>query len=74
MSFGAKGNRSVLGNEKDLLIINKVDLAPFVGVDLEKMQSEAIDVRNGRPVIMTNCASGYGISEVMSQLQQDVLF
>ena len=58
----------------DLLIINKVDLAPFVGVDLEKMQSEAIDVRNGRPVIMTNCASGYGISEVMSQLQQDVLF
>jgi urease accessory protein len=58
----------------DLLIINKVDLAPFVGVDLERMQSEAIDVRNGRPVIMTNCASGYGISEVMSQLQQDVLF
>ncbi|HIF82242.1 MAG TPA: urease accessory protein UreG [Gammaproteobacteria bacterium] len=58
----------------DLLIINKVDLAPFVGVDLEKMQSEAIDVRSGRPVIMTNCASGYGISEVMSQLQQDVLF
>ena len=58
----------------DLLIINKVDLAPFVGVDLEKMQSEAVDVRNGRPVIMTNCASGYGISEVMSQLQQDVLF
>ena len=58
----------------DLLIINKVDLAPFVGVDLEKMQSEAVDVRNGRPVIMTNCANGYGISEVMSQLQQDVLF
>ena len=58
----------------DLLIINKVDLAPFVGVDLERMQSEAIDVRNGRPVIMTNCATGYGISEVMSQLQQDVLF
>jgi len=50
----------------DLLIINKVDL--------ERMQSEAVDVRNGRPVIMTNCASGYGISEVMSQLQQDVLF
>ena len=58
----------------DLLIINKVDLAPFVGVDLERMKSEAVDVRNGRPVIMTNCASGYGISEVMSQLQQDVLF
>jgi urease accessory protein len=58
----------------DLLIINKVDLAPFVGVDLERMQSEAVEVRSGRPVIMTNCASGYGISEVMSQLQQDVLF
>lgn len=58
----------------DLLIINKVDLAPFVGVDLEKMQSEAVDVRNGKPVIMTNCASGYGIGEVMSQLQRDVLF
>jgi urease accessory protein len=58
----------------DLLIINKVDLAPFVGVDIERMQSEAIDVRNGRPVIMTNCASGDGVNEVMRQLQQDVLF
>jgi len=58
----------------DLLIINKVDLAPFVGVDIERMRSEAIDVRNGRPVIMTNCASGDGVNEVMRQLQQDVLF
>lgn len=58
----------------DLLIINKVDLAPFVGVDIERMQSEAIDVRNGRPVIMTNCANGDGVNEVMRQLQQDVLF
>lgn len=35
----------------DLLVINKVDLAPYVGVDLGRMVAEARDVRRGRPVV-----------------------
>ena len=60
--------------KSDLLVINKVDLAPHVGVDLEKMHAEAEEVRNGRPVIMTNCLGGDGIQEVLEQLRRDVLF
>ena len=62
--------------KSDLLVINKVDLAPHVGVDLERMhaEAEAEEVRNGRPVIMTNCLGGDGIQEVLEQLRRDVLF
>ncbi len=58
----------------DLLVINKIDLAPYVGVDLDRMCNEAFEVRNGKPVILTNCATGHGIYDVLSQLQKDVLF
>ena len=58
----------------DLLVINKTDIAPYVGVDLEQMTTEAREVRSGGPVLLTNCASGVGIQEVMKQLRKDVLF
>jgi len=58
----------------DLLVINKTDLAPYVGVDLERMTKEAIEVRNGKPVLLTNCATGEGVEQVMDQLVHDVLF
>ena len=60
--------------KSDLLVINKIDLAPFVGVDLDRMLAEAQQVRNGKPVIMTNCTAGEGIDQVLEQLRQDVLF
>jgi len=60
--------------KSDLLVINKIDLAPYVGVDLDRMLAEAKQVRNGKPVIMTNCAAGEGIDQVLEQLRQDVLF
>jgi urease accessory protein len=58
----------------DLLVINKVDLAPYVGVDLSRMVAEAQDVRRGRPVVLTNCKTGDGIAEVVSHLCRNVLF
>ncbi len=58
----------------DLLIINKTDLAPFVGSDLALMESDANQVRGGKPIILTNCATGDGIDAVVHQLSQDVLF
>lgn len=58
----------------DLLIINKTDLAPYVGADLDLMIAESIEVRNGKPVLTTNCASGEGVDAVMDQLMHDVIF
>ena len=60
--------------KSDLLVSNKVDLAPHVGVDLDRMRADAEDVRGGRPVIMTNCLKGEGVGEVLEQLRRDVLF
>ena len=58
----------------DLLVINKVDLAPHVGVDLRQMVAEAEAVRRGRPIALTNCRTGEGIDGVVAHLARDVLF
>jgi urease accessory protein len=58
----------------DLLVVNKVDLAPFVGVDLDLMLTEARAVRGGRPVLTTNCRTGEGIEAVVRHLEREVLF
>jgi urease accessory protein len=58
----------------DLLVINKVDLAPFVGVDLDRMLAEARAVRGGRPVLTTNCRTGEGVDAVVRHLKREVLF
>ena len=58
----------------DLLVINKTDLAPYVGVDLERMVREANDVRGGRPVLLTNCARGEGVDAVVDAIANQVLF
>jgi len=57
----------------DLLVINKVDLAPYVGVDLERMQREAMEVRQGRAILTTNCATGEGVDAVVRYLLEQVL-
>lgn len=58
----------------DLLVINKVDLAPHVGVDLSLMCQEAGQVRCGRPVIAISARGGHGVDAVMDALERDVLF
>lgn len=58
----------------DLLVINKADLAPHVNVDLERMIREAIAVRDGRPVLVTNCATGEGVDAVVDAVARAVLF
>ncbi|WP_416900167.1 MAG: urease accessory protein UreG [Minwuia sp.] len=60
--------------QSDLLVINKADLAPHVGVDLERMCAEARDVRNGRPVVLTECRSGKGVDLIVEALSSAVLF
>ncbi|HXV08528.1 MAG TPA: urease accessory protein UreG [Burkholderiales bacterium] len=58
----------------DLLVINKVDLAPYVRVDVERMVREADQVRQGRPILLTNCHSGEGVDAVVERIAADVLF
>jgi urease accessory protein len=60
--------------QADLLIVNKADLAPHVGVDLDQMLAEARAVRNGKPVLVTNCRTGEGIDAVVAHIAHDVLF
>ncbi len=57
----------------DLLVINKTDLAPHVGVDLDRMVAEAREVREGRPLALTNCRAGEGIDQIVDLLRRDVL-
>ena len=58
----------------DILVINKTDLAPYVGADVGLMVKEAESVRSGRPVMLTNCKTGAGIEQLVDRLVHDVLF
>jgi urease accessory protein len=58
----------------DALVINKVDLAPHVGVDLDRMVAEATAVRCGRPVLLSNCRSGSGTMAIADTIAHHVLF
>ncbi|MGA8842192.1 MAG: urease accessory protein UreG [Nitrososphaeraceae archaeon] len=58
----------------DLLIINKIDIAPYVGADLEIMKKDARIVRGAKPTIFVNSKTGEGIAEVASHVIKDVLF
>lgn len=60
--------------QADLLVINKVDLAPHVGVDLPLMLGQAQAVRGGRPVIVTVCRRDQGVADVLDLLRREVLF
>jgi urease accessory protein len=56
----------------DLLIINKTDLVPYVGVDIDRMVREAREVRGDRPLLLTNCRTGEGVDAVMDKILHDV--
>jgi urease accessory protein len=57
----------------DLLVVNKTDLAPHVGANLEVMERDAAEVRDG-PVVFTDCKAGQGIDEVLTHVRDGVLF
>lgn len=57
----------------DLLIINKVDLAPHVGASLEVMDTDARRMRGDAPYIFTNLKTGTGVQEVIDFVVRDGL-
>ena len=58
----------------DLLIINKVDLAPYVGADLDVMEHDARQLRGDMPQVLTNLKTGAGVDRVVAWIRHDVLF
>ena len=58
----------------DLLVVNKTDLAPYVGVDLPRMLAEAEAVRAGRQVIATNLRTGAAVEAVADAICRAVVF
>jgi urease accessory protein len=48
----------------DLLVINKVDLAPLVGANLDVMASDALRMRGTRPFVFTNIKAGEGVDQI----------
>ncbi|MCL4413811.1 MAG: urease accessory protein UreG [Actinobacteria bacterium] len=57
----------------DLLVVNKVDLAPMVGADVDRMLADAAEVRDGRPVIPTTVRSGEGVDEVVRWMMAELV-
>ncbi|MDF5728593.1 MAG: urease accessory protein UreG [Rhizonema sp. PD38] len=51
--------------KSDLLVINKIDLAPFVGASLEVMERDAEKMRGNKPFIFTNLKTQQGLAEVI---------
>ena len=58
----------------DLLVINKIDLAPYVGADLKAMERDAKLIRKDKPFVFVNCKTGEGIKEVADNIVKNVLF
>lgn len=56
--------------QSDLLVINKVDLAPYVRADLSVMERDAARFRGDRPFIFTNCLTGEGLDEIVAIVER----
>src|ERR1700756_1151798 len=58
----------------DLLVINKTDLAPYVGASLDVMARDAKLMRGDRPFVFTNLKSGAGLQEVVTWIRRELLY
>jgi urease accessory protein len=56
--------------KSDLLVINKVDLAPMVGASLEVMECDARKMRGPRPFIFSNLKTGQGLEEIVKYIEE----
>jgi urease accessory protein len=63
-----KGGPGII--RSDLLVINKIDLAPYVGASLDVMDRDARKMRGDRPFLFTNLRAGVGVPELTAWVQQ----
>ena len=60
--------------KSDILVINKTDLAPYVGASLEVMDHDSRVMRGEQPFVFTNCKTGEGIDRLVELIKENVLF
>lgn len=58
----------------DLLVINKIDLAPYVGASLEVMESDTRRMRGDKPWVFSNLKQGTGLEEIRDFIRRQGLF
>ncbi len=66
-----KGGQGMI--KSDLFIINKIDLAPYVGASLEVMEADTITFRGNKPYIFTNLKEDVGLPKVIEWINKSVL-
>ncbi|MBE0695132.1 MAG: urease accessory protein UreG, partial [Aquamicrobium sp.] len=54
----------------DLLVVNKTDLAPYVGADLDVMRADTERVREGRPYVMSDLSRGIGLADIVAFIER----
>jgi urease accessory protein len=59
--------------KSDLLVINKIDLAPMVGASLEVMDRDAKKMRGARPFVFSNLKSGEGLRDIIAFIEREGL-
>jgi len=59
--------------KSDLLVINKIDLAPMVGASLEVMDRDARKMRGKKPFVFTNLKTGHGLDAVIAHIEKEGL-
>jgi urease accessory protein len=67
-----KGGPGIM--KSDLLVINKIDLAPYVGASLEVMDRDARRMRGERPFVFSNLKEGVGLDDIVSFIERRGLF
>ncbi|MFD6441885.1 urease accessory protein UreG [Peribacillus sp. NPDC060186] len=67
-----KGGQGMI--KSDLFIINKTDLAPYVGASLEVMESDTLTTRGNKPFFFTNLKDEKGLTDVVNWIKSEVFF
>jgi urease accessory protein len=67
-----KGGPGIM--KSGLLVINKIDLAPYVGADLTVMEHDARRARGENPFVFTNLRSGAGAGQIVNWIRNELLF
>ncbi len=60
--------------QADLVVVNKIDIAVYVGANLDLIRKEAAERRGDKPIAYTNCKTGEGIKQIVDFIEETILF
>jgi urease accessory protein len=69
--YPGKGGLGII--ESDLLVINKIDLAPYVNADLNKMKLDAMKIRPNKPTVFISLKTGEGLDELKRVIKEELI-